>query len=86
MVMKIVMLSLLACQVLGNFYWGWCPKATPVETLDVPEYIGGWYELARVKDVPYQATNRCGSARYTINEDGYLDVLNQCEGLDGAYI
>jgi apolipoprotein D and lipocalin family protein len=83
MAAKILVLAILACSVLGNFYWGPCPSSHPMDTLDTSKYVGVWYEIGRTKNVPYKATDRCGSARYTARDDGYIGVLNQCEGEDG---
>ncbi len=60
--------------------------ATPVKTiasLDVPRYMGTWYEIAKF---PNWFQKKCVSntqAVYSIRPDGNLNVLNSCKTADG---
>ena len=59
---------------------------TPVKTiasLDVPRYMGTWYEIAKF---PNWFQKKCVSntqAVYSIRPDGNLKVLNSCKTADG---
>ena len=60
---------------------------TPVKTiasLDVPRYMGTWYEIAKF---PNWFQKKCTSntqAVYSLRSDGDLKVLNSCKTADGA--
>eukprot|EP01016_Furgasonia_blochmanni_P052163 TRINITY_DN828_c0_g1_i10.p1 TRINITY_DN828_c0_g1~~TRINITY_DN828_c0_g1_i10.p1 ORF type:complete len:229 (-),score=65.98 TRINITY_DN828_c0_g1_i10:184-786(-) len=58
------------------------PWETPKELLtatrvDVPKYMGEWHEIARL---PYffERDCQCAKATYTLNKDGTVKVLNEC--------
>ena len=59
----------------------------PVKTipsLDVPRYLGTWYEIAKF---PNWFQKKCVSntqAVYSLRPDGNLKVLNSCKQADGA--
>lgn len=56
---------------------------TPIEQLDVPRYMGTWHELARY---PNRFQARCtgaSTARYSLQPDGTVQVLNQCPQANG---
>ncbi|QJU59331.1 lipocalin family protein [Sphingomonas sp. AP4-R1] len=55
----------------------------PAKPVDLNRYVGLWYELARYenrfeKDCDYV------TARYTLRDDGLVDVLNASRGAGGA--
>ena len=58
----------------------------PVKTiasLDVPRYLGTWYEIAKF---PNWFQKKCVSstqATYSLRSDGNLKVLNSCKTVDG---
>ncbi len=60
--------------------------STPVKTitsLDVPRYLGTWYEIAKF---PNWFQKKCVSntqAVYSLRPDGNLKVLNSCKTADG---
>jgi apolipoprotein D and lipocalin family protein len=60
--------------------------ATPVETvpqIDLPRYLGTWYEVARL---PQYFQRQCMgdiTAQYTLREDGKIGVLNRCRTTKG---
>ena len=60
---------------------------TPVKTiasLDVPEYLGTWYEIAKF---PNWFQRKCvgnTQATYSMRADGNLKVLNSCKNADGV--
>ena len=59
----------------------------PVKTipsLDVPRYLGTWYEIAKF---PNWFQRKCASntkAVYSLRSDGNLKVLNSCNAADGS--
>jgi len=59
----------------------------PVKTipsLDVPRYLGTWYEIAKF---PNWFQRKCASntkAVYSLRPDGNLKVLNSCNAADGS--
>lgn len=55
-----------------------------IATLDVPRYMGTWYEIAKF---PNWFQKKCVSntrAVYSIRPDGNLKVLNSCNTADGS--
>ncbi|MDP5239741.1 lipocalin family protein [Uliginosibacterium sp. 31-16] len=55
----------------------------PIATLDVPRYLGTWYEIAKF---PNWFQRKCASdtrADYSLKPDGTLQVLNRCRQIDG---
>jgi apolipoprotein D and lipocalin family protein len=88
--------SLIAALFLG--FSTWVPLASaqsqsseispaPLEAiaaLDVPRYMGTWYEVAKY---PNWFQKRCianTSATYAVQPDGMLQVLNRCQKEDGS--
>ena len=87
------LITALCCSLLA-----WVPLASvqaqssetspaPLESiaaLDVPRYMGTWYEVAKY---PNWFQKRCvanTSATYTIQPNGMLQVLNRCQKEDGS--
>ncbi|MES2830473.1 MAG: lipocalin family protein [Pseudomonadota bacterium] len=62
------------------------PVASPmrtVENLDLPRYMGTWYEIARF---PNRFQRNCAGftkADYRAQPDGSVEVTNQCREVDG---
>lgn len=55
-----------------------------IASLDVPRYMGTWYEVAKY---PNWFQKRCianTSATYAIEPNGMLQVLNRCQKEDGS--
>ena len=56
----------------------------PIAALDVPRYLGTWYEIARL---PNRFQKQCAGfvvANYSLKPDGTLAVLNRCRLANGA--
>lgn len=56
---------------------------TPIAVLDVPRYLGSWYEIAKY---PNSFQKKCVAntqARYSLLSDGQLQVVNRCLLADG---
>ena len=60
-------------------------KPTPVDTVDLTQYVGTWYEIGRL---PLYFQRKCAgdvTATYTDKADGDgITVLNQCRQADGT--
>lgn len=57
---------------------------TAVKSVDISRYVGLWYEVAKI---PNRFQDQCASgttARYTLREDGRLEVVNRCRKDDGS--
>jgi len=55
-----------------------------VTYVDLPRYMGTWYEIARL---PYFTQRRCEKdvyAQYTLGDDGMMYVTNRCTRKDGV--
>ena len=56
---------------------------TPIPSLDVPRYMGTWYEIAKY---PNRFQKKCisnTSAQYSAQPDGTVTVTNRCTQEDG---
>ena len=70
-------------QADGQSLAGNAPLAT-IEALDVPRYMGTWYEIAKF---PNWFQKKCvgkTKARYTLREDGSVEVVNACRLEEGG--
>lgn len=66
----------------SNSPQGSAPPQT-VSQVNLPQYMGTWYEIA---SIPMYFQRNCAKntkATYTLNENGTVDVLNQCTEADG---
>jgi apolipoprotein D and lipocalin family protein len=59
------------------------PLAT-VETLDVPRYMGTWYEIAKFPNWFQKKCVANTKAEYSLNADGTVKVINRCTLEDGG--
>lgn len=62
------------------------PAVTTIDRLDVPRYMGTWYEIAKF---PNRFQAKCVAntrARYLAQTDGSVQVLNSCTTADGSTI
>jgi len=57
------------------------PPLRTVERVDLPRYLGTWYEIAAFPQ-SFQKGCTATTATYVLREDGDVDVLNRCR--DGA--
>jgi apolipoprotein D and lipocalin family protein len=76
--------TLLVCSVTSHAQA--LPPVQTIASLDVPRYMGTWFELAKFPNV-FQ--RRCVSntrAVYTLNVDNTVQVLNRCRIQDGSMI
>jgi apolipoprotein D and lipocalin family protein len=59
------------------------PPLQPLPSLDVPSYMGTWYQVAWF---PNRFQKQCVSdtqAQYRQRDDGRIEVLNRCRLADG---
>jgi apolipoprotein D and lipocalin family protein len=53
------------------------PPLQAVERVDIPRYMGTWYEIASFPQ-DFQAGCTGTTASYTLRDDGEVDVVNRC--------
>ena len=71
----IVMISAIACMILGGCVsYSKCSPPT-VARVDVPRYMGRWYEIARLP-TPFQRADEAAIAEYGLIPNGTLSVRN----------
>jgi apolipoprotein D and lipocalin family protein len=59
-------------------------EPTTVKYVDLKQYAGTWYEIARI---PNRFQDQCiknVTATYALKEDGEIDVINRCVEEDGS--
>jgi len=62
------------------------PAVATIASLDVPRYMGTWYEIAKF---PNRFQAKCAAntrAQYLAQTDGSVQVLNSCTTADGSTI
>lgn len=59
------------------------PLAT-VSHVELPRYLGRWYEIARYPNRFEKQCDRDATATYALREDGRISVLNACTRHDGS--
>jgi len=82
---RISALVLVACSwglASGYVMHGSCPEFTPMNTFQIPPYLGRWFEVARFKNL-FQLGQQCIAADYTNKSDGTVGVVNS--GLDSTF-
>jgi apolipoprotein D and lipocalin family protein len=60
------------------------PGVTPIPAIDVPRYMGTWYEIAKY---PNRFQKQCAgftTASYRLRPDKTVEVVNRCRRADGA--
>ncbi|MBB6210775.1 lipocalin family protein [Novispirillum itersonii] len=60
------------------------PPVVPVPALDVPRYMGVWYEAAKFPNRFQAQCARGTSATYALRDDGRVTVTNRCFRADGG--
>ena len=78
-------LLLLTCwTVFGCANTGALPPLQTVPRVEVERYMGLWYEICRYPN-RFQKNCAATTARYTLRDDGDVDVLNTCflGGIEG---
>ena len=84
-IVRIAILTLVLT-ISGSLFAQEVAKAEPlasIESLDVPRYMGRWYEIAKY---PNSFQKKCvgfTSAEYALTADGEVSVANRCRLADG---
>jgi apolipoprotein D and lipocalin family protein len=60
------------------------PALTPVASIDVPRYMGTWYEVAKFPNRFQKQCVRNTQASYSLQADGTVRVVNRCTQSDGV--
>lgn len=55
----------------------------PVKTLDVPRYMGRWYEIAKYPNWFQRNCVAATQAEYSLQADGRVQVVNHCQMASG---
>lgn len=82
--MFLVATLLAACAAPGTGVAGSVPNV-PVPAVDLQRYAGLWYEQAHL---PMFFQRKCvadTTARYSVNDDGTVAVVNRCRTKDGSF-
>ena len=58
-------------------------ELTTVASVDLPRYLGTWYEIARLPIRHEDRDDRDVTAHYSLQDDGKIRVENRCVGADG---
>ena len=83
--MKKFVLALLFCiAALPAFADKPTMPLQPIATLDVPRYMGTWYEIAKYPNRFQKQCVRNTSAQYSLQQDGSVTVLNRCQLANGT--
>lgn len=74
---------LSGCAVLGPKHpVGNSAVPEPAKSVDLPKYLGRWYEIARYEQ-SFQKGCEGVSAEYALRKDGMISVRNACRKPDG---
>jgi apolipoprotein D and lipocalin family protein len=77
-------LALMACSV--SLQAQALPPVQTIASLDVPRYMGTWFELAKFPNVFQRKCVSNTRAVYTLSVDNTVQVLNRCRIQDGNTI
>jgi apolipoprotein D and lipocalin family protein len=58
-------------------------ELVPIGSLDVPRYLGTWYEIAKYPNRFQKQCDGDTTAHYSLQPDGSLQVINRCRRADG---
>ena len=61
------------------------PPLATVAAVDVPRYMGTWYEIAKYPNGFQKKCVSSTSATYSLQADGQVQVLNRCKTADGEW-
>ena len=62
------------------------PPLTTIESLDVPRYMGTWYEIAKYPNFFQRKCVGSTRAEYSAAADGQVRVVNRCKVQSGDFI
>lgn len=61
------------------------PELVPIDSLDVPRYLGAWYEIAKYPNRFQKQCEGFTTAHYSLLPDRKLRVINRCRRADGRF-
>ncbi|ALK99349.2 MULTISPECIES: lipocalin family protein [unclassified Massilia] len=61
------------------------PELVPIPSLDVPRYLGTWYEIAKYPNRFQKQCDGFTTAHYSLQRDGNIQVINRCRRADGRF-
>jgi apolipoprotein D and lipocalin family protein len=61
------------------------PPLRTIAALDVPRYMGTWYEIAKFPNFFQRKCVSDTTANYSLGADGRVQVLNRCREQDGTF-
>ncbi len=76
---KVIILSLM----FFSFSLISAAEPKPVEKVDLLQYQGTWYEIAKLPNWFQKKCAKNTTASYKLREDGYISVINRCIEKDG---
>jgi apolipoprotein D and lipocalin family protein len=56
-----------------------------IDSLDVPRYLGAWYEIAKYPNRFQKQCDGFTTAHYSLQPDRTIQVINRCRRADGRY-
>jgi len=82
--MKLVFSFLISISaVFPAFAAETAPPLQTIQSLDVPRYMGTWFEIAKYPNRFQKQCVRNTSAEYSLKKDGTVKVLNRCQLASG---
>ncbi|OYU32671.1 MAG: lipocalin [Comamonadaceae bacterium PBBC2] len=79
-------LALAACLALmAAAAWAQPAPLATVPSVDVPRYMGTWYEIAKYPNWFQKKCVSSTSATYSLQADGQVQVLNRCKTAKGEW-
>jgi apolipoprotein D and lipocalin family protein len=61
-------------------------ELVPIDSLDVPRYLGAWYEIAKYPNRFQKQCEGYTTAHYSLLPDRSLQVVNRCRRADGRFV
>jgi apolipoprotein D and lipocalin family protein len=61
------------------------PGLATIDSLDVPRYLGAWYEIAKYPNRFQKQCEGYTTAHYSLQPDRSIQVINRCRRADGRY-
>lgn len=79
-------LALAACLgLMAAAAWAQPAPLATVPSVDVPRYMGTWYEIAKYPNWFQKKCASSTSATYSLQADGQVQVLNRCKTANGEW-
>jgi apolipoprotein D and lipocalin family protein len=79
-------LALAACLgLMAAATWAQPAPLATVPSVDVPRYMGTWYEIAKYPNWFQKKCVSSTSATYSLQADGQVQVLNRCKTAKGEW-